>query len=520
MNLTARWVALILMLVPACVHAELKLPAIIGSQMVLQRDAQAPVWGWANPGEKITVKIPQRNQSHETLADAQGKWMVRLDPLKVGDPLTVVIQGEKKTLELTDVLVGEVWVCSGQSNMQWAVQSARDPDLEKLSAKYPNIRLIQVRTQGTQKPLSTFEDSWKPCTPETVGGFSAVGYFYGRQLHETLDVPIGLIDNAWGGSACEAWIDRELLKDKELYEPLLARWRKTEETFDWETLQANYQKRLEKYREAAAAARKAGKPLPPRPRAPRNQLTGQHRPGNLFNARLMPIVPYGIRGAIWYQGETNASRAYQYRDMFPLMISNWRDVWDQGDFPFYFVQLADFRDEKDAPADSDWAELREAQTMTLDRLPNTGQAVIIDLGEGKDIHPRNKQDVAKRLARLALARDYGYDIAHQSPRAKETTFAEGKATVTFDHVEAGLRTFDTRRVKGFELAGPDHKFYPAEAKIVGKNQVVLTSPKVKQAAAVRYAWADNPDCNLFDSAGLPVTPFRTDDQPGVTAEAR
>ena len=237
---------------------------------------------------------------------------------------------------------------------------------------------------------------------------------------------------------------------------------------------------------------------------------------------LKPVIGYGMRGAIWYQGETNAGRSYQYREMFPLMIQNWRDAWQIGDFPFYWVQLADFMGEPSQPVESGWAELREAQTMTLDRLPNVGQAVIVDIGEGKDIHPRNKRDVALRLARIALARDYGKDVNFQSPRDKSLELKDGKALITFEigkHAAGKLRPFDLPEPVGFTIAGADRKFVPAEAKLVAPDRVEVWSKDVSEPAAVRYAWADNPVCNLKNEAGLPATPFRTDDWPGVTAEA-
>jgi sialate O-acetylesterase len=236
----------------------------------------------------------------------------------------------------------------------------------------------------------------------------------------------------------------------------------------------------------------------------------------LYHARVEPILPYAIRGCIWYQGESNAGRAYQYREMFPLMIKSWREDWKQGDFPFYWVQLADFKDEQPAPGDSDWAELREAQTMTLDKLPNTGQAVIIDVGEGADIHPRNKLDVGRRLARVALARDYGKKVEYKSPRYKSMEAKDGKVVVTFKDVGGGLRTVDSKKVAGFAIAGDDRKWHWAEAKIVKPNQIEVSSPEVKEPVAVRYAWADNPVCNVYSASLLPVTPFRTDDWKGVT----
>jgi len=256
--------------------------------------------------------------------------------------------------------------------------------------------------------------------------------------------------------------------------------------------------------------------VPNQPRAPRNPLTGQHRPGNLYAGVLKPTIGYGIRGAIWYQGESNSGRAYQYRHLFSKMIQHWRDEWKQGDFPFYWVQLADFRNEVDQPQDSAWAELREAQTMTMDKLKNTGEAVIIRLGEGRDIHPRNKQDVGKRLARWALAKDYGIEIPYQSPRYKSMEKKGNKIVVTFDHVGSTLYTFDVNEPIGFTIAGADKKFVNAKARLIGKDKVEVWSDEVKDPASVRYAWADNPICNLQTREGLFVTPFRTDDWDGVT----
>jgi sialate O-acetylesterase len=264
--------------------------------------------------------------------------------------------------------------------------------------------------------------------------------------------------------------------------------------------------------------KKEGKPLPARPRAPRNQLAGNNRPANLYCGVLHPVIGYGIRGAIWYQGESNASRAYQYRHLFPLMIQNWRDEWQQGDFPFYWVQLADFRNEKADPAESDWAELREAQTQTMSKLPNTGEAVITDLGEAHDIHPRNKQDVARRLARWALAKDYGQDLVYRSPIYKSHRTEKNRLIVTFDHVGGGMDTFDVRQPKGFAVAGEDKQFVWAQATIVGKDKIEVWSDEVTHPVAVRYAWADNPVCNVQNREHLPLTPFRSDTWPGLTAD--
>jgi sialate O-acetylesterase len=368
---------------------------------------------------------------------------------------------------------------------------------------------------GTQSPREDFIGKWEAVSPETARSFSAVGYFFGRQLHQTLDVPIGLIDDAWGGSACEAWIRRDLLVADPAYKPLLDSWAELEASYP--KLKADFEARLAEWKSAADRAKTEGKQPPPRPQDPDGRMNGNARPANIYNGVLQPTVGFGIRGVIWYQGESNAGRAYQYRDLFPLMIKSWRDAWGIGDFSFYWVQLADFMAEKPEPSDSAWAELREAQTMTLGKLPRTGEAVIIDLGEGQDIHPRNKQDVAGRLARWALARDYGFDIAHQSPTFKAMEKQGNKVVLSFDKVSGGLQTFDVPQPRGFAIAGGDRKFVWAQARIAGPDRIEVWADSVPDPAAVRYAWADNPVCNVYSRAGLPLTPFRTDDWPGVTA---
>lgn len=498
----------------SAVQAELKLPAIVGDNLVLQRDMECPIWGWTDADATVTVKVNGKELAGK--AGSDGKWTVKLPAMKASSkPMSMTISDGKTTKELKNILVGEVWICSGQSNMAWPVDAANDPDLEKLTANFPNIRLISVPQVGTQEPQNDFNGQWEECSPQTVGSFSAVGYFFGRQLHQTLDVPIGLIDNAWGGSAAEAWVRRDVLEADDELKPLMDRWKETESKYDYAAIVKQYQEQLANWKIRSEKARSEGKPIPGRPRAPRNQLTGNHRPANIFNGVLHPTIGYGIRGVIWYQGESNANRAYQYRHLFPLMISHWRELWGQGDFPFYWVQLADFRDEVLEPGESDWAELREAQTMTQ-KLPNTGQAVIVDLGEAHDIHPKDKQNVAKRLARLALAKDYGYEIAHRSPEYKSMEQKGNSIIVTMDHVGGGLDSFDTRQLTGFTIAGDDKKFVHANARIIAKDKIEVSSPEVKDPVSVRYAWATNPIANLQSKEGLQATPFRTDDWPGVT----
>ncbi len=496
-------------------QAEIKLPAIIGDNMVLQQKQANPIWGWDTPGTDVTVKFA--GQTKTAKAGADGKWTVKLDAVPANaKPATIAIQGTTAK-ELKNVLVGEVWVCSGQSNMQWTVSGSWDADLEIATAKYPNIRLISVPQVGTQEPQTDFKGQWQECSPATVGPFSAVGYFYGQVLHRILDVPVGLINNAWGGSAAEAWVRRDLLEKDPRFKGLMAGWVQREQALSTDKAKADHEKLMEAWKQKAEAAKKAGQAFTQRaPQGPAQILSGNARPGNIYNGVLLPTIGYGIKGVIWYQGESNASRAYEYGQLFPMMIEHWRKEWQQGDFPFYWVQLADYMAEKPAPGDSAWAELRESQTKTQQAIKNGGQAVIIDLGTANDIHPKNKRDVAERLARLALVKDYGLKLPYRSPEYKSIAINGGKATVTLDTFGSSLRTVDVTEVKGFAVCGEDQKWAWATAKIVGSDKVEVSAPEVTKPVAVRYAWADNPVCNLVSVDGLPVTPFRSDDFPMTT----
>ena len=481
----------------AVLVAEVSVPNIFSEHMVLQRDQKNRVWGKAAAGEKVTLTIA--GQTKNATSDANGMWQVELDPLPAGGPHELVIKGSNE-IKIGDILVGEVWICSGQSNMQWTVNSSTNADLEKLAANNPKLRMINFPQVGAQEPVWEHKSAqWKLTTPENVGGFSAVGYFFGRQIQETINVPVGLINNAWGGSACEAWINRDVLSADAKYQPMMDRWKASEAEMQMLSTKADLTDDDKKKLDGL-----------------KNQLKGNQRPANIYNGVLKSHLGYGIRGAIWYQGESNAGRAYQYRDLFPLMIDNWRKEWKQGDFPFYWVQLADFKDEKPDPAESDWAELREAQTMTMSKLPHTGEAVIIDIGEGKDIHPMNKYEVGLRLARWALANEYKVEVPFHSPQFKAMEKVEKSIVLSFDNVAGGWRPFDIREPRGFAIAGEDKKFVWAKATIKNDGRVEVSSPDVENPVAVRYAWADNPVCNMFSKAGLPLTPFRTDDWPGVT----
>ncbi|MCB1210630.1 MAG: hypothetical protein KDK97_14970, partial [Verrucomicrobiales bacterium] len=337
-------------------NAEIRLPAIIGDNMVLQQKQADPIWGWETPGTQLTVSFAGQTKSAK--ADATGKWTVKLDAMPANaKPATMTIKGTS-TRELKNILVGEVWICSGQSNMQFGVNGCWDSDLEIATANFPQIHLITVPNFGTQEPQDDFKGAWTECSPKTVGGFSAVGYFYGRLLHKMLDVPVGLINDSWGGSACEAWVPRDVLEKDGRFKSMLDGWKQREAALNTPKAQADHEKAMADWKVKFEVAKKANQPLPRAPQGPQQLLGGNSRPGNIYNGVLRPTIGYGIKGAIWYQGESNASRAYEYGYLFPLMITQWRKEWNQGDFPFYWVQLADFKAEQPLPGDSDWAELR------------------------------------------------------------------------------------------------------------------------------------------------------------------
>jgi sialate O-acetylesterase len=499
---------------PTIGHAEVKLPAIISSHMVLQQNLANPIWGWESPG--ATVKVSFSGQKKTAVADKEGKWTVKLDPLPANaSPQSMEIESGSQHVTLSDILIGEVWVCSGQSNMGFQLRSDWNGDLEAAASNLPNLRLIRVPQVGTQQLQNDFKGQWTASTPETASGFSAVGFLFGRAVHQIVGVPVGLIDNAWGGSAAEAWIRRERLEKDARFQTLMENTRNTEAQKQSPTAQSEYAAALQKHKEVAEKAKAEGRPIPRGPQSPEAWLSGNQRPGNIFNGVLNPTIGYGIKGAIWYQGESNANRAWEYRELFPFLIQEWRREWNQGDFPFYWVQLADYMAETKTPGDSTWAELREAQTRTLS-LPNTGQAVITDLGEGKDIHPKNKHDVAARLVRWALAKDYGLKFVYRSPEFQSLQIKDGKAIVKVNCFGSGLRTFDVEEAVGFAVCGEDKAWHFAKGKVLGNDTIEITCAEVPAPIAVRYAWANNPVCNVINREGLPLTPFRSDDFEMIT----
>ena len=492
----------------ATAHAgTLQMPTIFGDSMVLQRGQPIHVWGWATPSTPVTVRIG--DASVGGAAGDDGRFDVKLPAMRSGaGPLTGSVTAGEETIAWNDILIGEVWVCSGQSNMKWMVSNSNDADLELLSAENDQLRLITVPNRASRELERNFEGRWESASADTVAEFSAVGYFFGRRLQEVLDVPVGLINNAWGGSAAEAWIDQPTLAADPRFTPLVDQWEGRMENYDYDAVLADWEKRDQAWRERGDEGG--------RPRRPNNEADGNHRPGNLYNGVLSPVIGYTISGVIWYQGESNSGRAYEYRDLFPKMITTWRQRWGQDEFPFYYVQLADYLAEATGPEESSWAELREAQTMTMDKLDNVGEAVILNLGEATDIHPRNKLEVANRLVRWALANQYDHDIAHKSPRYQSMATRDGKAVLKFKDVGGGLDTFDVTDPLGFVIAGEDRQFVPATAEITGEDTIVVSAESVTDPVAVRYGWANNPVVNVQSREGLSLTPFRTDDWPGVT----
>ena len=624
--------------------ADVKLPAIIGDNMILQQNKSVPLWGTADPGEKVTVQASWKRFKASTKADKDGKWQVKIKTPKASGPHTITITGNN-TITINNILTGEVWLCSGQSNMEWRLKQSNDAEAEIKNANYPDIRLFTVQNTITRTPQSDCIGSWSTCSPETAADFSAVGYFFGRKLHKDLNIPIGLISADWGGTPAEAWTSARTLKDFEDFAPAVealkdydpekekqqqkqnmidwdnqlaqkdpgtkekwqspalddsdwktmdqpAKWSGTElasfdgavwfrkttnlppawsksdmtitlgpiddidtlyvngkligHTTNWSTprtytipasalktgkntiairvidmhgeggiygtaAQMNLKPKGApdkqavkmngpwKYKKSAPAA-----DIPPLPAAVQ-QTFNANTPTSLYNGMIAPLVPFRFAGAIWYQGESNASRAYQYRSLFPAMITDWRKNFGHGDFPFYFVQIAPYNYAPTVPSQ----ELREAQFLTMLNTKNTGMAVTMDIGNVNDIHPRNKQDVGKRLALWALAKDYGQkDIVYSGPVYKSYKIESNKIRLSFDYAQ-GLKSVNGD-LNEFTIAGPDNIFVPANA-VIDSKTILVYSKEVTNPVAVRFAWSNTAQPNLFNGADLPASSFRTDD---------
>ena len=641
----------IMLLINLTVCATVRLPKIFGDSMVLQRGTVIPVWGWADKNEKIIVSF--NNQVKQTKAGNNGRWNINLDPEKEGGPYMLTIKG-KNTIVINNVLIGDVWICSGQSNMEFALSGANNATAEVAAADYPFIRHIKIGNAVSSSPLEDVgkTSGWQAATGANTANFTAVGYFFARELYQQLHIPIGLINTTWGGTDVETWTSREAMENSDEFKDIMKEF----QTFNpdsiakihREALIKNIQKLQGNFSDNTSAlswndlsfndsnwphmqlpglweqqglndldgivwfrktfnisADDAGKPaeislamiddndetyvngtkvggtkgydIKRMYQIPagvlkegknvisirvedsgggggvygdssdlkltvnkniqslkgdwlfqvqsmlnnRSYLNPNSSPTLLYNAMINPLIHFPIKGVIWYQGENNASRAFQYRKAFPLMITDWRRQWKEGDFPFYFVQLAGYNSANgNSKNGSSWAELREAQTRTLS-LPNTGMAVTTDIGEEKDIHPKNKQDVGKRLAALALNKTYGKENAYCGPQYQSMKVEGNKVILSFNKMGGDLYTNDPYGyLKGFEIAGPDKQFYYARAFIQGSN-VVLFCDSVPQPVAVHYAWADYPgDANLYNRQGFPAEPFRTDDWKGITEDTK
>ena len=634
------------------IFADVRLPKILGSNMVLQRNHEIQIWGWADRREKVTVHFNEVVRSIR--ADEDGKWLITLPAMKAGGPYSMKVRG-KNILELENILIGDVWVCSGQSNMEWPLQQSNDAVQEAAHADYHGLRLFTVPNNVQAEPAEDISGGeWQECNAETVLPFSAVGYFFGRDIHRELKVPIGLISSNWGGTVIETWMSREAIDTMEDFREQMESLSPIDLKKEMEQKQAQLHAVIEKYAaeepgiqegravwadpeldlsgwgtmslpglwesrgldgldgivwfrrefflppEAAESGiilelgciddsdqtwvngHKTGETIqkynqdrfykvpPEYLREGRNVVvvrvedtggggglygdTGKMKavsgdfeiplsgewlyrvspaglqlnfqnliapnsyPTLLFNGMIHPLLNYPILGAIWYQGEANAGRAYQYRTLLPLMIRDWREHWKQDDFPFLIVQLANYMAPPVEPGESAWAELREAQSMALS-LDKTGMAVTIDIGEADNIHPRNKQEVGRRLALSALKVAYGWDVVYSGPVFREMRVEGSRAVLSFDPVGSGLLCRDRYGyLKGFAMAGPDRVFHWAKAHIEG-DKVWVYCDEVSNPVAVRYAWADNPDdANLYNREGLPASPFRTDDWPGITVK--
>lgn len=614
--------------------AEVTLPKIFGDHMVLQRQKEVKIWGWAKSGE--SVKVSFNGQTAETKASKKGTWLVTLKPMEHGGPFEMQISGKSNTIVLKDILIGDVWLGSGQSNMEWPLETTADSQTEIASANFPRLRLFTVgRDMSFVLKDDVKQGEWLECNSQNVRSFSAVAYYFGKKLQEELDVPIGLINSSWGGTRVEPWISWDWAQKEPEYRDLkLEQLEKTasqnaknqqkyidalrndkgisERWFDsdakitgWKTMDVpqdwtrteignadgivwfrreinlpgapsgeatlslgqiddadetyingvkvgstnDYSR--ERVYKIQPGILKEGKNLiaikvtdfqgggglvgkPEQMFIDANdikiRLDGQWEwktsvlntdfgirevgpnayPSHLYNAMIAPIINFPIRGVIWYQGESNAGESYRYRELFPLLVRNWREKWGY-EFPFLWAQLANFMRAAEEPGESGWAELREAQRLTL-ALPKTGQAVLLDIGDANDIHPRNKRDVGIRLAYNALAIEYGKDLVYSGPVYKSMEVKDGKAILSFDHVGSGLVSKGNRYgyLNGFAIAGEDQKFRWARAFVQG-DKVVVFHEDVKNPVAVRYAWADNPDdANLFNKEGLPASSFKTD----------
>jgi sialate O-acetylesterase len=499
------FLSLPLIALASVLHAEVKPNPLFTDNAVLQQGTQVPVWGTAAGGEKVTVEFAGQRVSATA---TNGVWSLRLAPMQATtNPAVLTVSGATNSVTFTNILVGEVWICSGQSNMerQLGLRGGQKPlvnwEAEAASADRPLLRHFLVKQTMSTNPLTEVSGSWQVCTPQTVTNFTAVGYYFGRDLQKDLGVPVGLLHVSWGGTPAETWTRREVLETNPALSSILPRYSNDVATYAdrLAKYQADEPRLKEEYTNAMTKALAEAKPTPRPPAPPRDPLHHQNSPSMLFNGMLHPVIPYAMRGVIWYQGESNAGRAREYRDLFPAMIADWRGLWGEGNFPFLYVQIAPYYGMS--------PEIREAQFLTLSKAPNTAMAVITDHGDANDIHPTEKEPVGQRLELAARALAYGDRIEYSGPLFSKVEFQGTNAVVSFTHTGMGL-VAKGGALRGFEIAGTDGGFVPASARIRGTN-VVVSAPGVAAPAAVRYGWTNVPDVNLFNAAGLPASPFRS-----------
>jgi sialate O-acetylesterase len=493
------------------VYANVAVPALIADSMVLQQQSDVALWGWADPGEKIQVSNSWNSSSATTIADARGNWQVRIRTAAAGGPFKLIIKGSN-TIVVNDVFLGEVWLCSGQSNMNFPLGKGENwrtgvfnYEAEVAKANYPLIRLFTVKQEVGNEPQKTVNGQWNTCTPGVAAKFSAVAYYFARELREKTGFPIGLIHSSWGGTPAESWVRKEVLDADADLEQVMNRYNGA--ITGYPAAQNEYEREFARWKaESDSITQNGGKAKHP-PMKPANPVTDSKSPTKLYNAMIHPLIPYTIKGVIWYQGESNSDRAYQYRKLFPALIKSWREEW-KADFPFYFVQIA--------PEYQQNPEIREAQLLTYKAVHKTGMAVITDYGDSLNIHPRNKEAVGHRLALWALARDYGrQDIICSGPVYHSMKIKGRKVVIKFDDANGGLVAKDGS-LKEFTIAGSNKTFVPANATIEG-NTIVVWSDVVEKPVAVRFGWRNFPHAELYNKAGLPASPFRTDDWPAQTA---